>query len=137
MLSYHVASMQSLGLVPNYESSIAKLFNTEMQFRLAKAGIEIMGLYGQLEPQSKHAQLRGKFEQKPVGHAAHAACSVVSECLLRVLFPYFPAGQEPEQALISFDCASRMPNVPLGHFPEQWVWPLRLSNVPATLYDGL
>ncbi len=64
MLSYRVASMQSRGLVPNYESSIAKLFNTDMQFRLAKAGLEIMGLYGQLEPRSKYAQLRGKFERQ-------------------------------------------------------------------------
>jgi len=64
MLSYRVVSMQSRGLVPNYESSIAKLFNTDMQFRLAKAGLEIMGLYGQLEPQSKYAQLRGKFERQ-------------------------------------------------------------------------
>ena len=64
MLSYRVASMQQRGLVPNYESSIAKLFNTGMQFRLAKAGLEIMGLYGQLEPQSKYAPLRGKFERQ-------------------------------------------------------------------------
>ena len=64
MLSYRVASMQSRGLVPNYESSIAKLFNTGMQFRLASAGLEIMGLYGQLEPQSKYAPLRGKFERQ-------------------------------------------------------------------------
>ena len=64
MLSYRVASMQQRGLVPNYESSIAKLFNTDMQFRLAKAGLEIMGLYGQLEPQSKYAPLRGKFERQ-------------------------------------------------------------------------
>ncbi len=64
MLSYRVASMQQRGLVPNYESSIAKLFNTGMQFRLATAGLEIMGLYGQLEPQSKYAPLRGKFERQ-------------------------------------------------------------------------
>ncbi|MCH7999755.1 MAG: acyl-CoA dehydrogenase family protein [Chloroflexi bacterium] len=64
MLSYRVVSMQARGLVPNYESSIAKLFNTDMQFRLAKAGLEIMGLYGQLEPQSKYAPLRGKFERQ-------------------------------------------------------------------------
>ena len=64
MLSYRVASMQQRGLVPNYESSIAKLFNTGMQFRLAKAGLEIMGLYGQLEPQSKYAPLHGKFERQ-------------------------------------------------------------------------
>ena len=64
LLSYRVASMQSRGLVPNYESSIAKLYNTDMQFQLAKAGLEVMGLYGQLVPQSKHAQLRGKFERQ-------------------------------------------------------------------------
>jgi len=64
LLSYRVASMQSRGLVPNYESSIAKLFNTDMQLRLAKAGMEIMGLYGQLEPQSKYVPLRGKFERQ-------------------------------------------------------------------------
>ena len=64
LLSYRVASMQSRGLVPNYESSIAKLFNTDMQLRLAKAGMEIMGLYGQLEPQSKYAPLRAKFERQ-------------------------------------------------------------------------
>jgi alkylation response protein AidB-like acyl-CoA dehydrogenase len=64
MLSYRVASMQQRGLVPNYESSIAKLFNTDMQFQLAKAGLEIMGLYGQLEPHSKYAPLRGKFERQ-------------------------------------------------------------------------
>jgi alkylation response protein AidB-like acyl-CoA dehydrogenase len=64
LLSYRVASMQQRGMVPNYESSIAKLFNTDMQLRLAKAGMEIMGLYGQLEPGSPYAQLRGKFERQ-------------------------------------------------------------------------
>jgi alkylation response protein AidB-like acyl-CoA dehydrogenase len=64
LLSYRVASMQSRGLVPNYESSIAKLYNTDMQLELAKAGMEIMGLYGQLEPHSKHVQLQGRFERQ-------------------------------------------------------------------------
>ncbi|MEX0799860.1 MAG: acyl-CoA dehydrogenase [Dehalococcoidia bacterium] len=64
LLSYRVASMQQRGMVPNYESSIAKLFNTDMQLRMARAGMEIMGLYGQLEPPSKHSPLRGKFERQ-------------------------------------------------------------------------
>ena len=64
LLSYRVASMQQRGMVPNYESSIAKLFNTDMQLRLARAAMEIMGLYGQLEPTSKYAPLRAKFERQ-------------------------------------------------------------------------
>jgi alkylation response protein AidB-like acyl-CoA dehydrogenase len=64
LLSYRVAAMQARGLVPNYESSIAKLFNTDMQLRMAKAGMEIMGLYGQLEPKSKWVALKGRFERQ-------------------------------------------------------------------------
>jgi alkylation response protein AidB-like acyl-CoA dehydrogenase len=64
LLSYRVATMQARGLVPNYESSIAKLFNTDMQLRMARAGLEIMGLYGQLEPKSKWVPLHGRFERQ-------------------------------------------------------------------------
>ncbi|MDO8615894.1 MAG: acyl-CoA dehydrogenase family protein [Dehalococcoidia bacterium] len=64
LLSYRVAAMQARGLVPNYESSIAKLFNTDMQLRMARAGMEIMGLYGQLGHTSKWVPLRGRFERQ-------------------------------------------------------------------------
>jgi alkylation response protein AidB-like acyl-CoA dehydrogenase len=64
LLSYRVATLQARGIVPNYESSIAKLFNTDMQLRMAITGLEIMGLYGQLEPQSKWVPLRGRFERQ-------------------------------------------------------------------------
>jgi alkylation response protein AidB-like acyl-CoA dehydrogenase len=64
LLSYRVAAMQARGLVPNYESSIAKLFNTDMQLRLARSGMEIMGLYGVLEPKSKWVPLKGRFERQ-------------------------------------------------------------------------
>jgi alkylation response protein AidB-like acyl-CoA dehydrogenase len=63
-LSYRVASIQARGQVPNYESSIAKLFNTEMALRLARAGLQILGLYGQLRPESRWVQLRGRFERQ-------------------------------------------------------------------------
>jgi len=64
LLSYRVAAMQARGLVPNYESSIAKLFNTDMQLRMARSGMEIMGLYGALEPKSKWVPLKGRFERQ-------------------------------------------------------------------------
>jgi alkylation response protein AidB-like acyl-CoA dehydrogenase len=64
LLSYRVAAMQARGQVPNYESSIAKLFNTDMKLRMARYGLEIMGLYGQLEHKSKWVPLKGKFERQ-------------------------------------------------------------------------
>jgi len=64
ILSYRVATLQARGQVPNYESSIAKLFNTDMQFHLGEAGMEIMGLYGQLETDSKWVHLQGRFQRQ-------------------------------------------------------------------------
>jgi alkylation response protein AidB-like acyl-CoA dehydrogenase len=64
LLSYRVVTLQTRGSVPNYEASIAKLFNTDMQLRMARSGLEIMGLYGQLDHQDKYAPLKGRFERQ-------------------------------------------------------------------------
>jgi alkylation response protein AidB-like acyl-CoA dehydrogenase len=64
LLSYRVITLQARGVVPNYESSIAKLFNTDMQLRMARSGLEIMGLYGQLDHKDKYAPLQGRFERQ-------------------------------------------------------------------------
>ena len=61
MLSYHIAWMQSQGLVPNKEASTGKLFGTELQQRLVAAGMDLLGLYGQLAPGSKWAPLKGRL----------------------------------------------------------------------------
>ena len=62
-LSYRVGSMQQAGKIPNYEATIAKLYSTELGQRLARSGIELLGMYGQLHPKSKHAQLKGRMER--------------------------------------------------------------------------
>ena len=62
-LSYRVGSMQQAGKIPNYEATIAKLYSTELGQRLAGSGIELLGMYGQLHPKSKHAQLKGRMER--------------------------------------------------------------------------
>ncbi|HXG43115.1 MAG TPA: acyl-CoA dehydrogenase [Dehalococcoidia bacterium] len=64
LLSYRVVSLQARGQVPSYEASIAKLYNTEMGLRLARRGLAILGLYGQLQPKSRWARLRGRFERQ-------------------------------------------------------------------------
>ena len=40
--------MQSQGLVPNYESSMAKVFGSELMQRTALRGITLLGLAGSL-----------------------------------------------------------------------------------------
>lgn len=62
MFAYRVAWLQNKGIVPNYETAILKAFNSELRQRLAATGIQIMGLYGQLQEGSKWALLRGKME---------------------------------------------------------------------------
>ena len=61
-ISYRVASIQAQGKVPNYEASVAKLYHSELGQRIAQTGVRVMGLYGQIRPESKRwARLRGRF----------------------------------------------------------------------------
>ena len=46
--SYRVISMQAAGQIPNYESSVAKMFNTELSQRIARTATKTLGLYGGL-----------------------------------------------------------------------------------------
>ncbi len=48
LMSYRVAWMQSKGMVPNYEASMAKTFGTELHQRLARVAINSLGLSGQI-----------------------------------------------------------------------------------------
>ena len=49
--------------MPNHAASIVKVFNSEYGQRLSRAGLHILGLYGQLHPESPYARLRGRFER--------------------------------------------------------------------------
>ena len=62
-LSYRVASLQQAGKIPNYEATIAKLYSSELGQRLARTGIELLGLYGQLHPKSRYALMKGRMER--------------------------------------------------------------------------
>lgn len=61
MLAYRVAWMQSRGIIPNYEASIAKVYNSELEQRLANVGMQVLGLYGQLKRDSKWTSLEGRM----------------------------------------------------------------------------
>jgi alkylation response protein AidB-like acyl-CoA dehydrogenase len=63
LLSYRVVTMQVNGIVPNHEASIVKVFNSELNQRIARAGMQVLGLHGQLTPESPYARLHGRFER--------------------------------------------------------------------------
>jgi alkylation response protein AidB-like acyl-CoA dehydrogenase len=62
LIAYRVASMQSRGLIPNYEASMSKVYGSEYLKRLANVGMEIFGPYAPLQRGSKWAPLQGKME---------------------------------------------------------------------------
>jgi len=61
LMCYRVAWMQSRQMIPNYEASMAKTFGTELQQRLARVAINMLGLHGQLRGPS--APLGGALSQ--------------------------------------------------------------------------
>ncbi len=63
-LSYRVASIQARGQIPNMEASLAKLYHSELLQRLARTGIEIAGLYGQLDRRTRWAPLAGRLDRR-------------------------------------------------------------------------
>ncbi len=55
--------MQSQKLVPNYEASMSKAYNSELSQRNARRGINILGLAGALKPESEHTVMEGMYCQ--------------------------------------------------------------------------
>jgi len=60
---YRVVSQQARKEPGSIEAAVCKLYNTEVGVRVANAGIQILGLYGQLQRDSKWARLMGRFEK--------------------------------------------------------------------------
>ena len=62
LLYYELAHILDKGDIPNYQSSMEKTFATETAQRITNLGMDILGLYGQLKDDSKHAKLQGRVE---------------------------------------------------------------------------
>jgi len=60
--SFRVISMQNRGLIPNYEASTSKLFNSELVQRVARLGTKIFGQYANLwDKDDERSPLGGDF----------------------------------------------------------------------------
>ena len=62
LLYYQLACILDKGQVPNYQSSMQKMFATEMVHRLAAIATQIVGPRGQLQEGSKWAPINGDAE---------------------------------------------------------------------------
>jgi alkylation response protein AidB-like acyl-CoA dehydrogenase len=62
LLYYRVAYVLDKGEVANYQSSMEKIFATELAQRITNAEMEILGLHGQLKKGSEGALFDGKVE---------------------------------------------------------------------------
>ncbi len=59
MLNYQVIGIQARGMVPNNEASVAKLYSSELDQRIAATGLSLLGLYGQVLKDSPYAVMDG------------------------------------------------------------------------------
>jgi len=60
---YRVVSLQARQEPGSIEAAVCKLYNTELDVRVANTGIQILGLYGQLQRDSKWVRLMGRFQK--------------------------------------------------------------------------
>ena len=63
MLNHQVIGVQARGMVPSNEATVAKLYSSELDQRIAGTGMRLMGQYAQLSGDSKYADsaMGGRF----------------------------------------------------------------------------
>jgi alkylation response protein AidB-like acyl-CoA dehydrogenase len=80
ILSYRVAHMQNVGMIPNHEASMCKMFSTELNQRIARTSIKMIGQYGLIWPQqSEHAPAGGQYSRGYVGSVSSTIAGGTSE----------------------------------------------------------
>ena len=62
LLYYQLAYLLDKGSIPNYQSSMEKLFATEVMQHITETGMEVLNLLGLLKEDSKWAPLAGRVE---------------------------------------------------------------------------
>ena len=97
--SFRIISMQAAALIPNYEASMAKLFNSELSQKLARTGTQVFGLYGMFwghdddarntykDPPNAWAPLDGSFTQEYVRSVPATIAAGTSEIQRNIIAP--------------------------------------------------
>ena len=76
--SFRIISMQDHGMIPNYEASTSKLFNSELSQRLANTGVKMFGLHSNLWERDR-APMRAQFPRSYVMSVSSTIAAGTSE----------------------------------------------------------
>ena len=80
LLSYRVVTLQARGQIPNYESSMTKLYASELGQRIATLGMHMLGMGGQLlERKGRHARMGGRMGTGYIGAVSSTIAGGTSE----------------------------------------------------------
>lgn len=82
---YRVAMVMDEGRAPNWESAMSKAYGTAFEQRLASTAIEIVGLYGQLAPQSKRVPMQGMAYHSYLSSKGYSLQAGTSEILKNIM----------------------------------------------------
>ena len=62
-LGYRIGYMQANGMVPNYEASLVKIYQSELGQKIYNFGVNMLGLSGQFVPEEPRAPLGGDMPE--------------------------------------------------------------------------
>jgi alkylation response protein AidB-like acyl-CoA dehydrogenase len=80
MLSYRVVHMQNVGMIPNHEASMAKLFATELRQRIFRTAMKTIGLYGlSWDRESPYSPNRAMYSRGYVSSVSQTIAGGTSE----------------------------------------------------------
>jgi alkylation response protein AidB-like acyl-CoA dehydrogenase len=79
-LSYRVISMQAAGQIPNYEASMTKLYLSELNQRIARLAMHMIGARGMIaDPKSAQSAMGGRVATSYVGSVSSTIAGGTSE----------------------------------------------------------
>jgi alkylation response protein AidB-like acyl-CoA dehydrogenase len=85
LFMYRVAMVIGEGRSPEWEASMSKAYSTTFEQRLAAVGLEILGLYGQLAPESKWVKLDGLAYHSYLSSKGYSLQAGTTEILKNIL----------------------------------------------------
>jgi len=85
LFMYRVTVVMDEGRAPNWESSMSKAYGTAFQQRVAATAMDIMGLYGQLSPESKLTPIAGMAYHSYLSSKGYSLQAGSSEVLKNIL----------------------------------------------------
>ncbi len=82
---YRIAMIMDEGHAPNWESAMSKAYGTTFEQRLASAAMDILGLYGQLKPESPHVPVKGMAYDSYLSSKGYSLQAGTTEILKNIL----------------------------------------------------